>query len=505
MHTIHQGPLRNISLLAFRSNGAIGIELAFALLINVIALLGNVLVCIAIYKNSRLRSITGYFILSLAVSDVLMATLCMPLSAGASLEGKWIYGDQACQTQGYLINTLAAVSLHTMSLTAIHRYFCVVRPNSCRKLFTKKRTILVITCVWVIVFLVPALEMASGLISFVFHEGKVICIIDRRANFKWLPHLSTFIVINIILPMTIMFICYSKVFMRVRKHKVDVNASFHSNNITMSKSKTSLTTTKTKSLMQKKTHAASCTWTNREAEKEIFVQDLTNKLENPSKRQKEPRELQFTTIEINYQQHRKKSEKYETDCDPNSPSCSSSGWSSPQMDHLDMYAHLNQHRCSVVSHRSLSLTTTMPSRGTGDTDSIAPRMFQHRNSIAVVTQRKTSVVLWLNQHRDLLSTKHLKNRVEEAASNLQLKANIEDIKITSVLFVVMLGFMFCWFPILVINLYAVASQNKPLPREVYLLYTYLGAASSAMNPCIYGLMNRSFRSEYIKIIRCKRN
>lgn len=506
----------NVSPLASRSTDAKGVEFATAVLINVVAFFGNMLVCIAIWRNSRLRSVTGFFILSLALSDVLMATLCMPLSVAASLEGKWIFGLRACQMQGYLINILAAISLHTMALTAIHRYFCVVRPNKCRKLFTKKRTILMISCLWVVVLIVPTVEIASGVLYFVFHEGMVMCIIEKSVRTKWLANLSAFIIVNIILPMVVMFICYFKVFKRVRQHKVDIASSLHTrcNTNTFNKGRLSLTTTLSqqgKSLSQnqqrKKLSTASSTWTNHNNGKQIIVQEIATKSENYPEKQEELPALEIKTLEINYEQQRSiKTAKYEAECDKNSARSSISDWlpSPLPLDHAEMFAQLSEHRCSIVSHRSQSLCTSMPSRPAAYTSGMSSRLIQQRNSIAVVTQRRASLVLWLNQQRDLLSTTLNKNRVEEAAGKLQLKAKVEDIKITSVLFVVVLGFMLCWFPILVISFYIVASENDYLPRGIQLLYTYLGATSSAINPCIYGLMNRYFRSEYLKIILCKR-
>ena len=502
------------SPLATRSTATVGVEFAFALLVNTTALLGNLLVCTAIYRNKRLRSVTGFFMLSLAISDVLMATLCMPLSVGASLAGGWVYGDSACQVQGYLINTLAAVSLHTMALTAIHRYFRVVRSETCRKLFTKKRTVFLISAVWLTVLFVPALEMVLGAIVFVFHQGKVICFIDSSTRSRWLANLSTFIVLNMALPMAIVFICYFKVFKRVRQHKVDVSSSLHNSNVaaTQNQHKASLATNVSQqgqslaqNLKSERASVGSTTWTIQGNGKQTIVEELTAKLENLSMSElEEPQELRIEKLELNHEQQRIISAKYKAESETSSqPRSIISDWRLQPKDQFEMLAPLDQHRCSVVSYRSQSLGPVLPSHSTAYTD-VAPTLFQQRKSIAVVTLRRSSVVVWLNQQRDLLSTTMNKTRTN-VAPNLQLKANVEDIKITSVLFVVVLGFMLCWFPILVISVYMVSSGNDPLPRVADLLYTYLGAASSAINPCIYGLMNRSFRSEYLKIIRCKRH
>lgn len=46
----------------------------------VIGLIGNVLVCIAIWTDRRLHNVTNYFLFSLALADLLVCMVVMPLA-----------------------------------------------------------------------------------------------------------------------------------------------------------------------------------------------------------------------------------------------------------------------------------------------------------------------------------------------------------------------------------------------------------------------------------------
>lgn len=55
--------------------------------IVVLTIVGNVLVCLAVKLEKKLRNMFNYFLVSLALSDMLSATLVMPLSIIKALIG----------------------------------------------------------------------------------------------------------------------------------------------------------------------------------------------------------------------------------------------------------------------------------------------------------------------------------------------------------------------------------------------------------------------------------
>lgn len=87
----------------------------------------------------------------------------------------------------------------------------------------------------------------------------------------------------------------------------------------------------------------------------------------------------------------------------------------------------------------------------------------------------------------------------------QNNLNVEEIKITRTLFIVLLVYMTCWTPILVMDLIDTFRGFWSLSREAYTCYSFLAVVSSATNPIIYGFMNPVFKKEYLRILCCKKN
>jgi 7 transmembrane receptor (rhodopsin family) len=50
------------------------------LVFPVLTVFGNVLVCLSVYNEKALHTVTNYFIVSLAIADIMVAILVMPLA-----------------------------------------------------------------------------------------------------------------------------------------------------------------------------------------------------------------------------------------------------------------------------------------------------------------------------------------------------------------------------------------------------------------------------------------
>lgn len=64
------------------SSAALVAESLFFGVLSIVILAGNTLVCTAIYKNRKLRTKTNYYLVSLAVADIMVGVFSVPY---------WIY------------------------------------------------------------------------------------------------------------------------------------------------------------------------------------------------------------------------------------------------------------------------------------------------------------------------------------------------------------------------------------------------------------------------------
>ena len=200
--------------LALRPDALVWTETVVLAVINVASFFGNLLTCYAVYRNQRLRTLPNMFVIALGVSDILMSIFCMPFSVKTLFRGRWMFGDSFCRFDGFAALTFALASLQTMGLIAVSRYYCVVKPEKYAVLFKKQRALLYIAAVWCVALIgsVPPFFMKDA--GFEFQPGKAMCLYTFERNLPYPVFLGS---VYIAAPLTVIKICYAKVFYSVSR------------------------------------------------------------------------------------------------------------------------------------------------------------------------------------------------------------------------------------------------------------------------------------------------
>lgn len=89
-------------------------------------LTGNSLVLYVVYKFKNLHTVTNFFIVNLAVADLLVNTLCLPFTLMYTLFGEWKFGWAMCFVLPYAQGLAVHVSTITMNVIAMDRYRSIV-------------------------------------------------------------------------------------------------------------------------------------------------------------------------------------------------------------------------------------------------------------------------------------------------------------------------------------------------------------------------------------------
>ena len=212
-----------------RSLAIVHIHTSSFVLMTALSLAGNSLVCLAFYRNRRLRKATNFYVLSLSVNGLIMATFGFPFLAVASGLRKWPFPANFCQLNGFTTYYIAGVSLSTLALTAINRYVCVVKPQSYPVLFTNKKTFFSVVFVWLFTLTIGLTATLVTPISFKWNPKTLICTMTKNKLSANRVLYFAFVTV-IALPLGIILFCYGSVYWSIRRHQAAVSPSLQAAN-----------------------------------------------------------------------------------------------------------------------------------------------------------------------------------------------------------------------------------------------------------------------------------
>ncbi|XP_007577763.1 cholecystokinin receptor-like [Poecilia formosa] len=180
-------------------------------LIFLLSVFGNLLIIVVLMLNKRMRTVTNSFLLSLAVSDLMMAIFCMPFTLIPNILGDFIFGATMCKIVAYLMGVSVSISTFSLVAIAIERYSAICNPLKSRAWQTRSHAYRVIAATWVVSLLVMVpYPVFNVLKSFPKGNGTVgnMCRLDwpsEQAEQTWYVLL---LIILFFIPGVVMIIAY---------------------------------------------------------------------------------------------------------------------------------------------------------------------------------------------------------------------------------------------------------------------------------------------------------
>ncbi|XP_076644744.1 octopamine receptor beta-2R isoform X2 [Halictus rubicundus] len=113
------------------------------------ALFGNLLVMVSVMRHRKLRIITNYFVVSLALADMLVAMFAMTFNASVQMTGKWLFGYFMCDVWNSLDVYFSTSSILHLMCISVDRYWAIVKPLKYPIIMTKKVAAYMLLACWV--------------------------------------------------------------------------------------------------------------------------------------------------------------------------------------------------------------------------------------------------------------------------------------------------------------------------------------------------------------------
>ncbi|XP_026317195.1 G-protein coupled receptor 52 isoform X1 [Hyposmocoma kahamanoa] len=193
-----------------------------------VAIVVSNLLIIAAFLNFKGLSneVINYYLLSLAVADLLCGLFVVPLSVYPAITGQWMFGDLMCRLVGYLEVTLWSISVYTFMWISVDRYLAVRKPLRYETVSLTVQTRTRSQCWMVFTWISAAMLCCPPLLGYKkeanFDKETFICMLDWGTTYAYTATLSM-----LVLGPSVISIVYNYTYIFCMKRKLNSGVPIH--------------------------------------------------------------------------------------------------------------------------------------------------------------------------------------------------------------------------------------------------------------------------------------
>lgn len=195
------------------------IYIVLEVFIAVLAILGNVLVCWAVYINSNLQNATNYFVVSLAAADIAVGVLAIPFAI--SISTGFCTTFHACLFIACFVLVLTQSSIFSLLAIACDRYIAIRIPLRYNSLVTSRRANVTIGVCWLLSFVIGLTPMLGWHKKDPYPQNSscstplVECLFEKVVTMDYMVYFNFFACV--LVPLLLMLGIYLHIFMAARR------------------------------------------------------------------------------------------------------------------------------------------------------------------------------------------------------------------------------------------------------------------------------------------------
>ncbi|XP_073948089.1 5-hydroxytryptamine receptor 2B [Choristoneura fumiferana] len=183
--------------------GGVNVWAIIATLLVVCTAGGNILVCLAIYLERRLQNVTNYFLMSLAITDCMVAVLVMPLGILSLVNGYFPLPAVYCLLWICLDVLLCTASIMHLCTISVDRYLSLRYPMKFGRNKTRKRVTVKIAFVWI------SSTAMSVPLSLMYSQDVESLLVDGVCQIPDPLYKSIGSIVSFYIPLAVMMVTYA--------------------------------------------------------------------------------------------------------------------------------------------------------------------------------------------------------------------------------------------------------------------------------------------------------
>lgn len=416
-------------------------------LIIISTIVGNILVILSVFTYKPLRIVQNFFIVSLAVADLTVAILVLPLNVAYSILGQWVFGIYVCKMWLTCDIMCCTSSILNLCAIALDRYWAITDPINYAQKRTLERVLFMIGVVWVLSLIISSPPLLGWNDWPEVFEIDTPCRLTSQPGFVIFSSSGSFYI-----PLVIMTVVYFEIYLATKKRLRDRAKATKISTISSGQNR----------YVPK----------NRDNDQDS-VSSEANHNEHPGITK---------LVHENDKKAKKSSHKKKT---------KRSYWSKEDKSQSKLII-------PILSNEN-SVTDMADNEKDRHTSSESNSKETHEDEIESQHEKVTSSV---KQHKSRPKVPQ-QNTVYQFIEEKQRISLTRERRAARTLGIIMGVFVVCWLPFFVIYVVIPFCASCCLSNKFINFITWLGYLNSALNPLIYTIFNMDFRRAFKKLLCVK--
>lgn len=414
-------------------------------LIIISTIVGNILVILSVFTYKPLRIVQNFFIVSLAVADLTVAILVLPLNVAYSILGQWVFGIYMCKMWLTCDIMCCTSSILNLCAIALDRYWAITDPINYAQKRTLERVLVMIGVVWAFSLIISSPPLLGWNDWPDVFEPDTPCRLTSQPGFVIFSSSGSFYI-----PLVIMTVVYFEIYLATKKRLRDRAKATKISTISSGQNK----------------------FASKESDQndQDSVSSETNHNEHHgatrlvSENEKQKKTKKSTPKKISKKRY----------------------WSKNDKSHNKLIIPILSNENSVtdmaenLENRNTSSESNSKEANEGDVEVI--------ETIVKVPKR---------------SRPNQQNTVYQFIEEKQRISLTRERRAARTLGIIMGVFVVCWLPFFVLYLVIPFCASCCLSNKFINFVTWLGYINSALNPLIYTIFNMDFRRAFKKLLCMK--
>ncbi|XP_063381461.1 octopamine receptor [Cydia fagiglandana] len=414
-------------------------------LIIISTIVGNILVILSVFTYKPLRIVQNFFIVSLAVADLTVAILVLPLNVAYSILGQWVFGIYVCKMWLTCDIMCCTSSILNLCAIALDRYWAITDPINYAQKRTLERVLFMIGIVWALSLIISSPPLLGWNDWPEVFEPDTPCRLTSQPGFVIFSSSGSFYI-----PLVIMTVVYFEIYLATKKRL-------------------------------------------RDRAKATKISTISSGRNKCAPRESDHNDQDSVSSEANHNEHPGVT-RLMSDSEKKKPSKKSNSKKKPKRRYWSK-DEKTQNKLMIPILSNENSVTDIADNENRNTSSESNSKETHEGQVEVeepVTKKPPQKPRLIQQ-----------NTVYQFIEEKQRISLTRERRAARTLGIIMGVFVVCWLPFFLIYVVIPFCASCCLSNKFINFITWLGYINSALNPLIYTIFNMDFRRAFKKLLFIK--